>query len=177
MSGNVRNMKPLRASKGGRKSKYTLPQVNERQAGIRDKKLHKIRVILCMSMLCLFRSDIDFVCLVLQQCPPHSQLLGTLCIYSLSRVKKQKLLSDRMMEKWGKYGLDLWWTVSSNYLLLKLEMRQIQCKRWTSACLLGAAVRVLMFAHLSGCLCVNKDHYVFDIGHLCCQLQFSHYLT
>lgn len=39
---------------------YALPQVNERQEGLREEKLHRIEVILCMSMLSLFRSDIDF---------------------------------------------------------------------------------------------------------------------
>lgn len=39
---------------------YALPQVKERQEGLREEKLHRIEVILCMSMLSLFQSDIDF---------------------------------------------------------------------------------------------------------------------
>lgn len=99
--------------KGRSKSRFTLPWVNERQAGLREEKL-KIELFLCMSMLSLFQSDIDFLCL---DSISHTPCHWALCIYiftQLCKKKNQKFPSDRIMERWGKYGLDLWWTVGSN---------------------------------------------------------------
>lgn len=84
--------------KVGERVDLLYPELMNKQ-GLREEKL-KIEVFLCMSMLSLFQSDIDFVCLV-RQYLPHTLSLGTMYIYLLSCVKKQqqKLPSDRIMER------------------------------------------------------------------------------
>lgn len=93
--------------KGRRKSRFTLPWVNERQAGLREEKL-KIELFLCMSMLSLFQSDIDFLCLDSISHTPY------VYIYLLSCVKKTPEISI-----WQNYGemRQVWaWLVMNGWL-------------------------------------------------------------